>query len=207
MQKECEPSKATVIVKIDKLVGRKFTWCNTLICSFLGGDTRKGEDVRESTEWVGFYVYLRSNCEKALTHKCILWIYIVNRSPYIYLIFYGLLLILLFHLVLQDRQCSEVWLVLCRLPGKFIYFLTVLPYSALILWNAHFLFSFSVNSCTLAFAFLLQLLHQLSSKENLSRELLIISWKKFTVHNEFLIIINLLYYCVGLDRMFSMVLT
>jgi hypothetical protein len=172
MQKECEPSKATVIVKIDKLVGRKFTSCNTLICSFLGGDTRKGEDIRESTEWVGFYVYLRSNCEKALTHKCILWIFILwTGTPIFSRFFYGLLLILLFHVVyhfvLQDRQCSEVRLVLCLLPGKFIYFLTVLTYSALILWNAHFLFSFSVNSCTLAFAFLLQLLHQLSSKENL----------------------------------------
>lgn len=64
-----------------------------------------------------------------------------------------------------------------------LYIFSLLIYSTLILLSAHLLFPISTSSCTLAFAFLLQLLHPLSLKENLSREFLLtlhfmfLSWK------------------------------
>jgi len=142
----------------------------------------------ESIGGVGGFLlsFHSSNLWKSMTRYCIFRnIYIVNRNPciiwvlwWLFIDFFGpyccFFLWIVYHLSLQDRQCSEVWLVFCLLHGKFIYFLTLLTYSALILWNAHLIFTFSICSCTLLFAFSLQLLHQLSSKENLSREFLLI---------------------------------
>ena len=74
-------------------------------------------------------------------------------------------------LLLQDWQCSEIWLVFLVLPGKFFIFshFSHLFYTNFLKFFMSF-FPFSVSRCTLAFAFSQQLLHQLSSKENLSRE-------------------------------------